>query len=366
MPTKTLISRCAISLLALLAILSATWPGHAQSVYVNLLGSGNFESGFVRQNGCGDVGVGWQCFTNGGAAVYGFYDDQWPPVIAEGAHSQLIEINQKEIYPPDNDRYAGIQQTIRVAKGLEYTLGMQGMIRTTLLGPETDPGRYRVQVGWSFGMTRTWDAVTNWTDVGWNTFYDRLQPGRFSRFSTKITPTDDVMTLYVRVWKKWGATGEELDVNLDNISFVGPVPPAATPGPTPLSVAGYQRAYGESVSFAYPGSWTPARIPSGETPIFETWQLGIPDLQGEQLLLFSAVPFGEIRPTDIASTKEITIGGKAGTKWIRQGPNYMTYQYCTTGYADAGGSFCVRVTTPVHSPQLELQLDRLVSSITFY
>jgi len=366
MATQPFIYKSALFIAVLFLIVGIALPLRAQSIYVNLIANGNFENGFARQPGCGDVGAGWQCFTNSGAAVYGFYDDQWPPVVPEGAHSQLIEINQKEIYPPDNDRYAGLQQTVRVAKGLEYTLGMQGMIRTTLLGPDTDPGRYRVQIGYTFGATRTWEAVTNWLDVGWNTYYDRLAPGRFSRFSTKITPTGDVMTLYVRVWKKWGATGEEIDINLDNISLVGPVPPAPTPAPTPLGIAGYPRAYGQSVSFAYPGSWTPQRVLSSDPTIFETWQLGIPGLTSEQLLFFSAAPFGEIRPTDVAGSSAITIGGKAGTKWVRQGPNYMIYQYCTTGYADAGGSFCVRVTVPVHSPQLELQLDRLVSSIAFY
>ena len=30
------------------------------------------------------VGQGWGCFTNGGSAAYGFYDDQWAPVVADG------------------------------------------------------------------------------------------------------------------------------------------------------------------------------------------------------------------------------------------------------------------------------------------
>ena len=45
----------------------------------NLLANGNFESGF--SNG---VGKGWASFTNGGAAAYGFYDEQWKRVIKDG------------------------------------------------------------------------------------------------------------------------------------------------------------------------------------------------------------------------------------------------------------------------------------------
>src|SRR5437764_9712059 len=119
------------SILALFILLIyAALPIQAQTFNVNLIVNGNFEGGFVRQNGCGDVGQGWQCFTNGGRATYGFYDEQWPPVVVEGAHDQLIEINNKNIIPGDNDRYAGLQQTVRVAKGANYTLSLQGMIRS--------------------------------------------------------------------------------------------------------------------------------------------------------------------------------------------------------------------------------------------
>ena len=81
---------------------------------VDMLANGGFEGGFVSQAGCGTVGKSWGCFTNGGAANYGFYDEQWSPVIAEGTHGQLIEINSKGFGAPDADRIAGIYQTVRV------------------------------------------------------------------------------------------------------------------------------------------------------------------------------------------------------------------------------------------------------------
>jgi hypothetical protein len=63
--------------------------------------------------------------------------------------------------------------------------------------------------------------------VGWDTYYPRTEPGAFSEFQTVIRPTSDTITLFIRVWKKWGLTNEELNVNLDAITLVklgGPPP----------------------------------------------------------------------------------------------------------------------------------------------
>src|SRR5690606_32651990 len=66
-----------------------------------LIYNGSFEAGF---NGVpwGDAGKGWDAFTNGGAANYGFYDEEWDIVVADGNHGQLIEINSKSVYPTDD------------------------------------------------------------------------------------------------------------------------------------------------------------------------------------------------------------------------------------------------------------------------
>lgn len=227
-----------ITILAILVIVSSGLlvANTTNAANTNVLRNGNFESGFASQAGCGMVGAGWQCFTNGGAANYGFYDDQWNLTVADGSHSQLLELNGKGVVSPDNDRYAGIYQTVRVMDWAEYTLNLSGMIRTTNM--DGDPWRYRVQVGWTDGGQANWGAVTNWTDVGWDKYYDRTSPGSFSSFSTKLTAKADFVTVYVRVWRKWGFSGEELDVNFDTISLTGPAPfdggwdhPA--PGPRP-------------------------------------------------------------------------------------------------------------------------------------
>ena len=202
------------------AVAAATAPRLLVASYVNVLDNGDFERGFGNQPGCGMVAAGWQCFTNGGGANYSFYDEQWTPAVADGAHGQLIEINTKGISSPEHDRYAGLYQTVSVVDWAEYTLNLKGMIRTTMM--EGDPWRYRVQVGWTHGHYADWTRVSNWTDVGWDSYYPRESPGGFSSFATKLTAEDDYVTIYVRVWKKWGAGEEELNVNLDTITLSGP------------------------------------------------------------------------------------------------------------------------------------------------
>ncbi|MBW7881179.1 MAG: hypothetical protein H3C34_00845 [Caldilineaceae bacterium] len=232
--------RRGLSLVALVAVVAsmfgfAAWPATTSASNVNVLFNGGFEQGFSSQPGCGMVANGWQCFTNGGGVNYGYYDDQWNRVVAEGSHSQLIELNTKGIMLGDTDRYAGIYQTVPVVDWAEYVLSLKGIIRTTNM--DGDPWRYRVQVGWTFGYWADWTRVTNWTDAGWDTYYPRTDPGTFSSYSARLMAEADYVTIYVRVWKKWGVPDEELDVNFDAISLIGP----ATYGPHP-----YDNGYGDT------------------------------------------------------------------------------------------------------------------------
>jgi hypothetical protein len=73
-----------------------------------------------------------------------------------------------------------------------------------------------------------WRGVEDWIDVGWDTYYRRAEPGAFSHFQTIVKSSSDRLTLFIRVWRKWGITNEELDVNLDAITLVSlgsPKPP---------------------------------------------------------------------------------------------------------------------------------------------
>lgn len=193
-----------------------------------LLVNGNFEGGFSMRPDCGAVGTGWGCFTNGGSVIYGFYDDQWAAVRADGEHSQLIELNTMQFAASESDRYAGIYQTVKLVKGATYTLKLSGLMRERNPDPAEDPYRYRVQWGYTADGATDWQAVTNWVELPWDKIDERTAPSGLQSYVTKFQAPSSQITLFIRVWKKWGTVYKELDVNLDAISLVGK---AVKPGP---------------------------------------------------------------------------------------------------------------------------------------
>lgn len=208
--------------LALLASLTLMGASGLAVVDQDVLANGNFESGFTYVPGCGMVGNGWVCFTNGGSAEYGFYDDQWDLVRADGLNSQLIEINTLHVAASENDRFAGIYQTARVVAGAPYQLSLSGLMRER--GPDSreDPYRYRVQWGYTSYPSTDWTQVVNWVELPWDKIDERTAPTGLETFGTSFVAPSDVITLYFRVWKKWGTYNKEFDVNLDAISLWGP------------------------------------------------------------------------------------------------------------------------------------------------
>ena len=188
-------------------------PAAATCGGANLLANGNFEGGF--SNG---VGKGWASFTNGGAAAYGFYDEQWKPVIKDGTHGQLIEINTWGLAASDPNRYAGIYQAIGGLKtGATYELSLWGLMREEAAHPNEDPYRYRVEWGVA---PQSAGKVTNWTELSWNEISLRTAPGPMTQYTVKFVAPSDKVVLAVRAWKKWGTVQRELNVNLDAINVV--------------------------------------------------------------------------------------------------------------------------------------------------
>ena len=208
------------TLFALLLSVTLVASSPLATVDAELLINGNFEGGFAYHEGCGMVGKGWQCFTNGGTAGYGFYDEMWSPVVWDGEHSQLLEINTHKI-GGDPDRYAGIFQTVNVIPGGSYEFTIRGMLRADDTDP--DPWRYRVQVGFDHSGGDDWTAVTDWNELPWDDYHPRLHPGGFNEHSATVIAEGNKLTVFVRVWKKWGDWYRELNVNLDGASLFGPV-----------------------------------------------------------------------------------------------------------------------------------------------
>ncbi len=204
----------------------------------NVLKNGSFEDGFAYVPECGMVAAGWGCFTNGGAADYGFYDDTWAPVVRNGKHSQLIEINTFQKWGQQN-RVAGIYQVVDVEPGQTYTFKVHGLIRADDVDP--DPWRYVVEWGYDLTGGTDWTQVTNWKVIPWNRYDSRLNPGEFLSYTDKVTAAGKKLTLFIRVRMKWGTWYREVNVNLDDVALEGPLPdpPQArvagiTPTPTPM------------------------------------------------------------------------------------------------------------------------------------
>ncbi len=219
-PRRLMSLALALAILASLTLGSATGLAVAT---VDVIQNGSFEGGFVMIPGCGLVGSGWGCFTNGGNAAYGFYDDQWQPVVADGLHSQLIEINTKQVAASEADRFAGIFQTVSLVKGEEYTLKMQGGMREHQPDPTEDMYRYRVQWGYTTDGSTDWTQVTNWVELPWDKIDERTAPTGLQSFSATMTAPAPKITIFIRAWKKWGNAYKELDVNIDAVSLTGKV-----------------------------------------------------------------------------------------------------------------------------------------------
>lgn len=205
----------ALTLVAAVAILPSI-AGPAD----NLLTNGNFEGGF----GVDGVGTGWRSFHNGGEMTASFHDDTWPPVVYDGAHSQLIEINTVCRGASDPNRFAGIYQTMAVEAGKTYELCMHGMLRCLAGDPDPMSWGYTAQVGIDQAGGTDWSALAlgDWHDIPWDTVYPRTEPGEeMDSFCMNVKAESNSLTLFIRLWKKWPTAGREVLLNVDGITLEG-------------------------------------------------------------------------------------------------------------------------------------------------
>ena len=222
----------AMTAMLLIVVISTLAGGYSTG---ELLANGGFEKGFAATGGCGMVGEGWGCFDTGGMGGYGFYDEGWGPAVAAGAHSQLIEINTKKDFG-DQNRTAGIYQTVNVVKGETYELSLSALMRANDLDLGGDPWRYVMLVGVTYdGSTRWADASVQEIDVG--PIQDRLNPTGFKDVKLQIKAEGEQMTIFIAGRMKWGDWNREVNFNIDQVSLQGAMPtagaeaPASTPTP---------------------------------------------------------------------------------------------------------------------------------------
>jgi hypothetical protein len=116
-------------------------------------------------------------------------------------------------------------------------------------------------------------------------------------------------------------------------------------------------------------NWQPTAVSFGGGSVLAEWHLGIPGVETDQIVAFSAVPFTALQPNDIASEYEFEIGRQPGVKWVRTGLGYISYDYYTAGTASTqaagAGSFGIHVTVANADPELEANLDMLAASVSF-
>jgi LysM repeat protein len=194
----------------------------------NMVTNGSFEAGFT--NGVGNY---WTKYTNGGKADYGFYNEQWPPVVKDGVNGQLIEINTKGMSTGDPNRVAGIYQYVQgLVPGATYQFTVWGQMREEAAHPDEDPNRYEVQ--WGFvaapGAGYAPSMITNWKSTGWPINL-RTSPGPMQQYTAKFVAPSHTIVFAIQGVKKWGTPYRELDVNLDAISIICcPYPPSGGGG----------------------------------------------------------------------------------------------------------------------------------------
>ncbi|MCB0167978.1 MAG: hypothetical protein KDI79_27365 [Anaerolineae bacterium] len=211
-----------IAVILLLIYLPA--PAYSQqggsSSIQDLIVNGGFEGGFQEEYG---IGYGWGGFSNGNAVVGWTFDD-WSPVVPEGSYSQQIQIKDAL----DQNRYAGIYQTVSVVPGEQYKLSVTGLIRSEEGSVTLSDYGYRLQYAVDYKGRHSWELLgaDAWREFPWDEqplAEASNQDYQFKTFETTITAENDKLTIFIRGWKKWINNGTGI-FNLDSISFVGPAP----------------------------------------------------------------------------------------------------------------------------------------------
>ncbi len=213
-----------VGILFALTLALITFAPTTAGGYGERLTNGNFEEGF------GDNGVAsyWIGFHNGGSAFYHWQDDVSPAFTYAGSHSQLIEISTVQYGASEQDRYAGIYQTLAVVAGTQYTLTLHGMLRVLPNDPDMNNWAYVVQWGIDPTGGTAWESV-DWKTIPWKDTYDWQRPGPLSHFTTTFTAPSSKITLFIRALKKFPSIWRDFFMNIDGVSLTGQTPTDSHP-----------------------------------------------------------------------------------------------------------------------------------------
>ena len=194
--------------IATLGLPSAAAPAVSQA---EVLTNGSFEDGF--ENG---IGVGWHAFNNGDAE-FGWADEAWSALVWDGDHAQHMEIWDAGVF----DRYVGIYQTVSTVPRASYKLTMHGVIRSNEGSAQASSYGYRLQWGVDYNAGGDWQAVDEWTDVGWDEQPLDAESYTLGSYTTTLKATSASTTLFIRGWKKWPTRGSYVKFTVDDVSLRG-------------------------------------------------------------------------------------------------------------------------------------------------
>lgn len=191
-----------------------------------LLENGDFEQGFDE----GGVAMGWEPFRND--SVQALYGRESFPYVESGVSAQRISL----LGATQNNRYAGIYQLVNVVPSEVYTLELNGQIRTGFGDVTQSSYGYRVQYAISQEGFKNWQNVpeADWIELPWDEQPLNAPDTKFLTYTTRIVPTSDTMTLFVRAWNKWADPGEA-QYTFDSFSLIGP---SVAPAPAPATSTG--------------------------------------------------------------------------------------------------------------------------------
>jgi len=178
---------------------------------VETLRNGSFEDGFKD-----GIGKQWHAFHNGDAR-FGWADETWSALVWDGEHAQHMEIWDAGV----SDRYIGIYQTVSTVPGASYELTMHGVIRSNEGNVQVSSYGYRLQWGVDYNGGSDWQAVDQWTDVGWDEQSLDAESYTLGTYTTTIKTASASTTLFIRGWKKWPTRGSHVKFTVDDISLRG-------------------------------------------------------------------------------------------------------------------------------------------------
>jgi len=196
------------TLIATLGLPSAAAPAVSQA---EILINGSFEDGFE-----GGIGAGWHAFNNGDAE-FEWADETWSALVWDGNHAQHMEIWDAGV----SDRYVGIYQTVSTVPGASYELAMHGVLRSNEGSVQASSYGYRLQWGVDYNGGSDWQAVNEWTDVGWDEQPLDAASYTLGSYIATLKATSASTTLFIRGWKKWPTRGSYVKFTVDDVSLMG-------------------------------------------------------------------------------------------------------------------------------------------------